>query len=230
MSRPVLSSVFAVLVTSQVATAQAPHQPKVQPGANEPDWEVVLTKVYGLRIFDGLINPVATTPEAAIVRFRRSGAEEVVFTPILALGLEVPIRGGYYLPDRKTDIEVELWHYVHKSTAAQVEAGKDLEPRLRGESRTNFDPGGDTFGLWIGNDQFQDRVYTDPARVARLNKRLAKQPYKAMVYPFKDAKTGKNVPNSYLIGWEYSTNDDFQDVVCRIDNVILVPPPEASTK
>jgi hypothetical protein len=30
------------------------------------------------------------------------------------------------------------------------------------------------------------------------------------------------VPHSYLIGWEYSTNDDFQDVVCRIDNVELV--------
>ena len=37
-----------------------------------------------------------------------------------------------------------------------------------------------------------------------------------------DKATGKKIPNSYLIGWEYSTNDDFQDVVCRIDNVILL--------
>ena len=48
--------------------------------------------------------------------------------------------------------------------------------------------------------------------VAALNKRLAKQPYKAMIYPSKDKATGKVIPNSYLIGWEYSTNDDFQDV------------------
>ena len=52
-----------------------------------------------------------------------------------------------------------------------------------------------------------------------MNARLAKQPYKAMIYTVKDLKTAVVVPNSYLIGWEYSTNDDFQDVVCRIDNV-----------
>jgi hypothetical protein len=230
MPRPLLSCVLAVLVTSQVASAQTSHQPKVRPGANEPDLEIVLKNLYGLRMFDDLLNPVATAPEAAIVHFRRSGADEVVFTPILALGLEVAIRGGYYIPDPKNDVEVELWHYVHKSTAAQVEAKTDLRPPLRGQSRTRFDPGGDTFGLWIGNDQFKDRVYTDPARVAKFNKRLAKQPYKAMVYPVKDPKTGKDVPNSYLIGWEYSTNDDFQDVVCRIDNVVLVPSPEHLTR
>ena len=58
--------------------------------------------------------------------------------------------------------------------------------------------------------------------VKAVNARLAKQPYKAMIYPLKDVKTGKVVPNAYLIGWEYSTNDDFQDVVCEIRNVRLV--------
>ena len=43
-----------------------------------------------------------------------------------------------------------------------------------------------------------------------------------MIYPYRDKATGKVVPHSYLIGWEYSTNDDFQDVVCRVDNVDLV--------
>ena len=62
---------------------------------------------------------------------------------------------------------------------------------------------------------------------SRLNKRLAKQPYKAMIYPNRDKATGKLVPNSYLIGWEYSTNDDFQDVVCQLDNVILIDQPHA---
>ncbi len=44
-----------------------------------------------------------------------------------------------------------------------------------------------------------------------------------MIYPFKEKATGKAVAGSYLIGWEYSTNDDFQDVVTRIDNVELIP-------
>jgi len=58
--------------------------------------------------------------------------------------------------------------------------------------------------------------------VARINKRLASQPYKAMIYPNRDKTAGRLIPNSYLIGWEYSTNDDFQDIVCQVDNVTLI--------
>ena len=42
-----------------------------------------------------------------------------------------------------------------------------------------------------------------------------------MIYPYRDRATGERIRHSYLIGWEYSTNDDFQDVVCRVDNVEL---------
>jgi hypothetical protein len=59
--------------------------------------------------------------------------------------------------------------------------------------------------------------------VAAVNARLAKQPYKAMIYPNRDKASGKIIPHSFIIGWEYSTNDDFQDVVCQVDNVELVP-------
>ncbi len=44
----------------------------------------------------------------------------------------------------------------------------------------------------------------------------------AMIYPNRDKTTDRLIPNSYLIGWEYSTNDDFQDVVCQVDNVVLL--------
>ncbi len=89
-------------------------------------------------------------------------------------------------------------------------------------SKTAFDPGDQPFGLFIGNAQFADSVFTQPAAVAALNPRLAAQPYKVMIYPYRDPKSGMLIPNSYLLGWEYSTNDDFQDVVCRIENVRLV--------
>jgi hypothetical protein len=46
-----------------------------------------------------------------------------------------------------------------------------------------------------------------------------------MIYPNRDKGTGKIVPHSYVIGWEYSTNDDFQDVVCQVDNAILIENP-----
>ena len=62
----------------------------------------------------------------------------------------------------------------------------------------------------------------------RYHRRLAAQPYKAMIYPHRDRATGKPIPHSYIIGWEYSTNDDFQDVVCQIDHVELLAPDAGS--
>jgi hypothetical protein len=90
-------------------------------------------------------------------------------------------------------------------------------------SNPSFEPPDRPFGFWISNDGLKDSdVYAQPQVVAAVNARLAKQPYKAMIYPNRDVATGKRIPHSYIIGWEYSTNDDFQDVVCQVDNVDLV--------
>ena len=195
----------------------------VQPGPNEPDWVVLLDRLYGLKMEADLVNPVETRPEKVRGLFRKAGPGPVVFAPEIALGLEVPIHGGFYTANAKTEPSLtELWSYEHKSTTLDVEQGKDLTPPLRPRSRIEFDPGDVTFGLFIENDEFKDRVFTEPRRVATLSPRLAKQPYKAMIYPYVDRKTGQRVPNSYLIGWEYSTNDDFQDVVTRVENVELL--------
>jgi len=43
-----------------------------------------------------------------------------------------------------------------------------------------------------------------------------------MIYPNRDKTTGRLIPNSYLIGRGYSANDDFQDVVCQVDNAVLL--------
>lgn len=220
--RVVLAALLAAASLALPASGQTPKQPKVQPGPSEPDWVALLDRLYGLRMFDDLLNPVVTTPVATPGLFRKAGPGPVVFTPLLALGLDVPIHGGFYSPGKEEPTVQELWQYKHKSTARDIEAGSDLNPPLKEGSKTTFDPGGEPFGLWIGNDQFGDRVFSQPSLVASSNARLAKQPYKAMIYPYKDGKTGKIVPNSFLIGWEYSTNDDFQDVVCRIENVELV--------
>jgi hypothetical protein len=209
--------------------AQTPHQPKVAPGANEPDWEVILRERYGLSMQQDLLNPVKTTAEATPGLFRKAGAGPVQFTPVIALGLETRNRGGWYaaLSDVKARPDkVALWSYVFKNTSEDLRTGTNLPPPLEPGSRTTFDPGNSAFGLWISNDGLTDGgVFSEPALVARINSRLAGQPYKAMIYPNRDKATGKPVPHSFLIGWEYSTNDDFQDVVCQLDNVTLVEPP-----
>jgi hypothetical protein len=208
------------------ARAQNAKQPKVAPGPGEPDWVVILRDRYGLSMFDDLANPVVTTVEAVPALFKKAGNGPVVYTPVIALGLETVTRGGWYAPG-KTDaspMKHELWSYRVKNTTADLKQEKNLPPPLLEGSTTSFEPGDAPFGLWVSNDGLNDGgVFTQPKVVAAVNARLAKQPYKAMIYPNRDKTTGKAVPHSYLIGWEYSTNDDFQDVVCRVDNVDLIP-------
>jgi hypothetical protein len=227
MSRTVpLVLTFAATFVLGAAMAQTPNQPKVAPGPNEPDWVVVLKDRYGLAMFDDLANPVKTTAEATPGLFKKAGSGPVKYTPVIGLGLPTITRGGWYAPGKETasPAKHELWSYQVKNTTEDLETGKNLPPTLLPDSKTEFDPGDAAFGLWASNDGLKDGgVFTEPKVVAAVNARLAKQPYKAMIYPNRDKATGKTIPHSYVIGWEYSTNDDFQDVVCHVDNVDLVP-------
>jgi hypothetical protein len=225
MRRPITLDLVGLAALGLDARAQTAKQPTVKPGANEPDWVVILKDRYGLAMFDDLLNPVKTTPEAVPGLFKKAGPGPVTYAPAIALGLTVPTRGGWYRPgpDAKTPQRHDLWSYEFKNTAQDLETGKNLPPPLAPGSKTEFDPGDSPFGLWISTDGFQDGgVFSQPGLVAAINRRLAKQPYKAMIYPNRDKGTGKVIPHSYLIGWEYSTNDDFQDVVTRVDNVDLI--------
>jgi hypothetical protein len=98
-----------------------------------------------------------------------------------------------------------------KNTTDDVKTGKNLPPPLPRDAKTEFDPGLESFGLFVSNDGLADSlVYSEPARVKVPEQAAAEQPYKLMIYPYKDKATGKLVPNSYLLGGEYSTNDDFR--------------------
>jgi hypothetical protein len=217
------------LARSPGSATQTPKQPKVAPGPGEPDWEVILRERYGISMFGDLSNPVKTTPEATPGLFQKAGNGPVRFRPVIALGLTTRNRGGWYKALTKGQdepLKAKLWSYLYKNTTEDLQSGKNLPPPLDSGASTEFDPGAGAFGLWVSNDGLTDGgVFSEPGLVRRVNKRLAKQPYNAMIYPNRDKATGKVVPNSYLIGWEYSTNDDFQDVVCQLDNVVLIESP-----
>lgn len=219
------ASILACVAAACVA--QTPAQPRVTPGPSEPDWVAILDAWYGLSQFGDLANPVETTPDETPGLFRKAGEGNVRYTPVIALGLVTLNRGGWYLPgeDPGAPTRHETWSYQFRNTGRDLEAGTNLPPPLAEGAEVEFDPGDQPFGLWVANDGLDDGgVFTQPAVVRAVNARLAAQPYKAMIYPYRDQATGQLVPNSYLIGWEYSTNDDFQDVVCRVDNVELIPP------
>jgi hypothetical protein len=226
MTRMAKCASLLAALASLLAAGPGPKQPKVNPGPGEPDWVVILDTRYGLKMFDDLQNPVVTTAAEAPGLFRKAGPGPVRFSPVIALGLETATRGGWYEPgsDAAHPNKHDLWSYQFKNTAHDLETNEHLPPPLQAGSKTEFDPGDRPFGLCIANDGFQDGgVFTEPKAVAAVNARLAAQPYKTMIYRNRDKATGQVIPHSYLIGWEYSTNDDFQDVVTRVDNVELIP-------
>ncbi|HSW45183.1 MAG TPA: SMP-30/gluconolactonase/LRE family protein [Phycisphaerae bacterium] len=205
-------------------------QPAVAPGPNEPNWSDLLKQQWGLDMDRDLRNPALEGASPAGQFKRADRKKPVTFRPIIALGLETATRGGWYAAGAKTgDLPEDaarsrrlLWAYAFKNSADDQKSGRYAGPPLDPDV-VEFEPGDEAFGLWVGNDNFDDGgVYTQPGLVAKVNSRLKAQPYKAMIYPNIDAKTGRLIPGSYLIGWEYSTNDDFQDVVTRIDNVELL--------
>ena len=223
--RRILYMLFVSIFATAITDAPAAKQPKVAPGPGEPGWAGLLQTRYGLSMFGDLANPVETTAEAVPGLFRKAGPGAVKTFPAIALGLETTTRGGWYRPGKTAGApeKHDLWSYTFKNTTADFETNKNLPPPLAKESATEFDPGDAPFGLWVSNDGLKDGgAFTEPRTVAAVNARLAKQPYKAMIYPNRDKATGKIIPHSYVIGWEYSTNDDFQDVVSQVDNVDLI--------
>jgi sugar lactone lactonase YvrE len=219
---------LTLLVTSSLVAT--PGQPAVSPGPNEPGLAPLLKTQFDLDMDHDLRNPVLERAPAAL--FTKVDPDKpVTFAPIIAWGVETPTHGGWYragpgaadLPDDAARAKVELWSYAFKQPPAQLNADAYTPPPLA-SGEVTFDPGVSPFGLWISNEAFKDGgVFTQPGLVARVNERLHAQPYKAMIYPNYDAKKRRAIPNSYIIGWEYSTNDDFQDAVTRIDNVRLLP-------
>lgn len=209
-----------------VATASA-GQPAVNSVPDEPKWPDLLKQQWGLDMDRDLRNPVLGEGAPAGVFKRVDAKKPVTFRPIIALGMETRTHGGWYAAGTKPEEVMKtrkgLWAYAFKNPPAERASGKysplPLEP-----AETTFDPGKEPFGLWVANDNFNDGgVYTQSAVVAQANQRLKAQPYKVMIYPNIDTKTARMIPGSYIIGWEYSTNDDFQDVVTQVDNVELLP-------
>lgn len=220
----------ALLFCAAVAVA-AGKQPAVSPAQNEPNWRYILRR-SGLDMDKDLRNPVVDGVTPAGLFRKADPRKPVVLRPIAAWGMETPTHAGWYpggptveqIPADVDKVRKELWTYAYKQPQDEMDKDSYTPPPIKTGS-TEFDPGNVPFGLWVSNDSFpNEAVYSQPALVFKKNNRLRSQPYKMMVYPVCEPKADRLIPDSYLIGWEYSTNDDFQDVVMRIDNVVLLPP------
>lgn len=147
--------------------------------------------------------------------FVKAGPGPVTHAPIAAYGVPKPCHSGWYRPSTGTPTRHALW-------TIDAPHNKQAQPPLTSNSTTQFDPGDQPFGLWVSSEGFQNEtVYTQDALQRFVTRFRENDRHKAHVYPVK--KDGKLVPNEYVIGWEYSTNNDNQDVVTLLTNARPAP-------
>lgn len=223
-------------------TAGKPAPPIVQSGqsdlqdpvsraavaAGEPPLQVIL---------DGqgyAINTV--TDEIPAQRFVKAGRGPVTLRPIAAYGLNTPMKvagmgdnvvpdctGGWY-PAVKFDPASSSPPRPDKRPLWRVDAlhNKQPFPPIHRGGRVTFDPGKAEFGLWVSSAGFRDEtVCTEDALQVFVPRFPASDRHKAHVYLAK--RDGKILANTYVIGWEYSTNNDNQDIVTLVSNVRPAP-------
>ena len=146
--------------------------------------------------------------------FVRAGAGDVVHRPLAAYGLIKDCRSGWFIKERS---ERRLLWMVQDRYNKQ-----DKPPTLPGTG-THFLPGERPFGLWVSTGGFTNEIVcTDDVLNARISRFGGRPIHKAHVFAAKDDDS-KPIPNTFIIGWEYSTNDDNQDIVTVVENVNVAP-------
>jgi hypothetical protein len=147
--------------------------------------------------------------------FVKAGRGRVTHKPIAAFGLEKACSSGWYRPAGERPEKRPLWRVDERNNK------RDLPPLMEG-AVTEFDPGNEPFGLWVSTAGFADEtVYTQDELQKFIARFKPNDRHKAHVYPVK--RDGKVVPNAYVVGWEYSTNNDNQDIVTLLTNVRPAP-------
>jgi trehalose utilization protein len=157
---------------------------------------------------------VTTVGEVDGQRLVKAGQGPVKFTPLAAYGVEKVCHAGWYVagPTDREPRRSELW---------KVDApnNKRMAPPLAPGAKTEFDPGDKPFGLWVATEGFKgETIYTEDALQAFVKRFPPKGRHKAHIYAAVRSDYTP-VPNALIIGFEYSTNDDNQEIVALVENV-----------
>lgn len=151
-------------------------------------------------------------------RMVKVGRGPVTVTPLAAYGVFKDCSAGWYealnaatSAEEKQPKRRELW---------KIEAprNKQMAPPIAKGGKTTFDPGDKPFGLWVSTTGFTNEVVYSEDALQKFIPRFRKGQHKAHFYPAVKSD-GTQVPNALVMGLEYSTNDDNQEIVALIENV-----------
>ena len=174
----------------------------------EPPLAEILTRI-------GYAGTDITRPgEIVAPQFVKAGVGTVKTYPVASYGLIKDLTAGWY-SEPATAVETPNFAPLWK---VEAKFNKQDKPPLAPGAVQEFEPGATPFGLYVSTGGFvSEMVCTGDKHNAAIKRFGSKPIRKARVYA---AVTSDYVPvpNAYIIGWEYSTNDDFQDIVTMIEN------------
>lgn len=239
----------SILATAVVAAAvfgfrawgtppAAPSRPLTDPASRaaiacgEPPLQLIFDRQgYTVNTLAGEVNAQ---------RFVLAGRGPVTFRPIAAYGLPKVCSAGWYaasdagtadpstgrvhsagtgvgqsaVGDGAGPVAPEL----HRTWQVGANHNKQEYPPIMRGGQIRFDPGRQPFGLWVSTAGFSgETIYTEDALQALDQRFSPTDRHKAHVFPVR--RGGRLVPHAYLIGWEYSTNNDDQDMVTLVTGV-----------
>ncbi len=190
-------------------------------GANEPTLQdVVNTLGHPTRVHDESGNPLTfgtgaelKGEEVAVPLFKKAGSGSVGIKPVARYSPDEKLPFGYYTLNAGSPQE---------NVVATITTGQEqtLNPKTEAGGSDSFDPGSESFGIYVDSLSFGRKSYTQDG----LNTGPTK--HAARVYPAKN-RAGDPMPNAYLVTYEDASNGDYQDYVFLVTNA--KPATETST-
>jgi hypothetical protein len=170
----------------------------------------------------------AGTDEVAAQLFVKSGTAAVTLTPVARFSPVGPLPFGWYASG-SSGTRHDVGTMAQITDPQTSDKSRMVGPPLQSGSATTFDPGAQTFGVWVYTDQLShhydkstttttngDYAYSQDS----LNSPANVHRFKA--YPLKDA-TGTVVAGSFLLAVEEAENGDYQDYVFVLGNAKIAP-------
>jgi hypothetical protein len=168
------------------------------------------------------------TDEISAQLFQKAGTGNVTLQAVGRFSPMAPCPFGWY-PMGASSTHTVVGTMADTPDAQTSNKARLVAPPVTGAQ--SFDPGTQTFGVWVYTDQ-KTRMYdpTDPADsglngdydYSQDSENLPAGTHRTKVYPLKDA-AGVAIPNSYLLAIEEAANGDYQDYVMVLGNAKVAP-------
>ncbi len=166
------------------------------------------------------------TDEVSAQLFVKAGAGNVSLIPVARFSPIGPDPFGWYPSGTPATRNVVGTMAMTTDPQTSNKARMVLPPLAAG-SNTTFDPGTQSFGIWVYTDEASQKYDTGTPAYGdydysqdSLNSPANVHRFKA--YPLKDS-SGANVADSFLLACEEAANGDYQDFVFVLRNAKVAP-------